>query len=90
MTPKTAPAEAYRTLRTNVGFMARTNELKMISMVSPSMGEGKTTTTANLAVALAHSGKRVVAVSCDLRKPRLHRFFGLTNDNGVTSILATG
>ena len=88
--PKTAPAEAYRTLRTNVAFMARTNELKMISMVSPSMGEGKTTTTANLAVALAHSGKRVVALSCDLRKPRLHRFYGLSNDVGVTSILRDG
>ena len=70
--------------------MARTNELKMISMVSPSMGEGKTTTTANLAVALAHTGKRVVALSCDLRKPRLHRFFGLSNDVGVTSILRDG
>jgi capsular exopolysaccharide synthesis family protein len=88
--PKTAPAEAYRTLRTNVGFMARTNELKMISIASPSMGEGKTTTTANLAVALAQSGRRVVAVSCDLRKPRMHRFFGLTNDVGVTSILRDG
>jgi non-specific protein-tyrosine kinase len=88
--PKTAPAEAYRTLRTNVAFMARTNDLKMISMVSPSMGEGKTTTTANLAVALAHSGKRVVALSCDLRKPRLHRFYGLSNDVGVTSILRDG
>jgi capsular exopolysaccharide synthesis family protein len=88
--PRTAPAEAYRTLRTNVAFMARTNELKMISMVSPSMGEGKTTTTANLAVALAQSGKRVVALSCDLRKPRLHRFYGLSNDVGVTSILRDG
>jgi capsular exopolysaccharide synthesis family protein len=88
--PKTAPAEAYRTLRTNVAFMARTNDLKMISMVSPSMGEGKTTTTANLAVALAQSGKRVVALSCDLRKPRLHRFYGLSNDVGVTSILRDG
>jgi polysaccharide biosynthesis transport protein len=89
-TPKTAPAEAYRTLRTNVAFMARTNELKMIAVVSPSMGEGKTTTSANLAVALAQSGKRVVALSCDLRKPRLHRFYGLPNDVGVTSILRDG
>jgi non-specific protein-tyrosine kinase len=88
--PKTAPAEAYRTLRTNVEFMARTNDLKLISVASPSMGEGKTTTTANLAIALAHTDKRVIAVSCDLRKPRLHRFFGLTNDVGITSILRDG
>ncbi len=42
---------------------------------------------ANLAVALAQTGKRVIAVSCDLRKPRLHRFFDLPNDVGLTSIL---
>jgi capsular exopolysaccharide synthesis family protein len=88
--PKSASSEAYRTLRTNVGFMARTNELKLISIASPSMGEGKTTTTANLAIALAQTGKRVIVVSCDLRKPRLHRFFGLTNDIGVTSVLRDG
>jgi polysaccharide biosynthesis transport protein len=88
--PKTAPAEAYRTLRTNVSFMAKTNDLKLIALTSPGMGDGKTTTTANLAVALAHTGKRVIAVSCDLRKPRLHRFFDLSNDNGVTSILRDG
>lgn len=88
--PKTAPAEAYRTIRTNIQFMARTNDLRLISIASPGMSEGKTTTTANLAVALAHTGKRVIAVSCDLRKPRLHRFFDLTNDNGVTSVLRDG
>jgi capsular exopolysaccharide synthesis family protein len=70
--------------------MARSNDLKLISLASPSMSEGKTTTTANLAVALAHSGKRVIAVSCDLRKPRLHRFFDLTNERGVTNILMDG
>jgi capsular exopolysaccharide synthesis family protein len=88
--PKTPGAEAYRTLRTNVGFMARTNDLKLISIASPSMGEGKTTTTANLAVALASGGKRVIAVSCDLRKPRLHRFFEVSNERGVTNILLDG
>jgi len=85
--PKTPPAEAYRTLRTNVNFLARTSDLRSISLASPSMGEGKTTTSANLAVALAQTGKRVIAVSCDLRKPRLHRFFDLSNERGVTSII---
>ncbi len=56
-------------------------------MTSPLLGEGKTTTVANLAVTLAQTGKRVIALSCDLRKPKLHRFFDLKNDIGVTSIL---
>lgn len=85
--PKEATAEAYRTLRTNLQFIARSGDFKVLTVTSPTAGEGKTTTVANLAVALAHTGKRVIAVSCDLRKPRLHRFFDLPNDVGVTSIL---
>lgn len=56
-------------------------------MTSPSAGEGKTTTIANLAVALAQTGQRVVIVSCDLRRPRLHEFFGVPNGVGFTSVL---
>ena len=57
-------------------------------MTSPQAGEGKTTTVANLAATLALTGKRVVALSADLRKPRLHRFFGQANEDGLSSILA--
>ena len=85
--PKEGTAEGYLTLRTNLQFIARTGDFKILSVTSPTAGEGKTTTVANLAVVLAHSGKRVIAVSCDLRKPRLHRFFDLPNEIGVTSIL---
>jgi capsular exopolysaccharide synthesis family protein len=88
--PKSPPAEAYRTVRTNIEFMSRTNELKLVGIVSPSLGEGKTTTTANLAHSLASSGKRVVALSCDLRKPKMHRLFGLANDEGLTDVLTEG
>ena len=86
--PKGGAAEAYRTLRTNVQFLARTGTLRVIGIVSPAAGEGKTTTAANLAVSLAHAGKRVIVVSCDLRKPRLHRCFGIPNDPGLTSVLS--
>ena len=86
--PKGGSAEAYRTLRTNVQFLARTGTLSVIGIVSPAAGEGKTTTAANLAVSIAHTGKRVVVVSCDLRKPRLHRCFGSPNDPGVTSVMS--
>jgi tyrosine-protein kinase len=86
--PKSPPAEAYRTIRTNLQFTARNTGFKILAVTSPSLGEGKTTTVANLAVTIAQSGKRVIAVSCDLRKPRLHRFFDLDNDVGVTTVLA--
>jgi capsular exopolysaccharide synthesis family protein len=57
-------------------------------VTSPSAGDGKTTTSANLAVALAQAGKSVIIVSADLRKPRLHRFFeGTTNVEGLVDVL---
>ena len=88
--PKSPSAEAYRTVRTNIEFMARTNQLKVVGVASPSLGEGKTTTTANLAFSLATAGRRVVVVSCDLRKPKLYRLFGLSNDVGLSDVLTQG
>jgi len=82
------PAEAYRSLRTNLQFISRDGSMRVIAVTSPQAGEGKTTTVANLAATLAHTGKRVVALSADLRKPRLHRFFGLPNNEGLSTMLA--
>jgi capsular exopolysaccharide synthesis family protein len=56
-------------------------------MTSPSAGEGKTTIIANLGVCLAQAGQRVIIACCDLRRPRLHEFFGLDNAVGFTSVL---
>jgi capsular exopolysaccharide synthesis family protein len=81
-------AEAYRSLRTNLQFISRDGSMRVISVTSPQAGEGKTTTVANLATTLALTGKRVMALSADLRKPRLHRFFGLDNEVGLSSVLA--
>jgi capsular exopolysaccharide synthesis family protein len=86
--PKSAAAEAYRTLRTSVLFASVQRGLRTIMVVSPGAGDGKTTTAANLAVVLADAGKRVILVSADLRKPRINQFFGLANEVGVTSVLA--
>jgi tyrosine-protein kinase len=80
-------AEAYRSLRTNLQFISRDGTVRVISVTSPHAGEGKTTTVANLATTLALTGKRVMALSADLRKPRLHRFFGLDNERGLSSVL---
>ncbi|HWC12693.1 MAG TPA: Wzz/FepE/Etk N-terminal domain-containing protein, partial [Acidimicrobiales bacterium] len=85
--PSSPSAEAYRTLRTSIRFLTVDRRLRIIQITSPSASEGKTTTTANLAVALARAGERVVIVSCDLRRPRLHEFFGVSNQVGFTSVL---
>lgn len=86
--PKGAIAESYRTLRTNLQFLAKDQRLQVLAVTSPTAGQGKTTTVANLAVTLAQAGLRVIAVSCDLRKPRLHHFFDLGNSTGLSDLLA--
>lgn len=86
--PTSPAAEAYRTLRTSLLFTASQNGLKVMTVTSAREEEGKTSTTANLGVALAQAGKRVILVSADLRKPRLHRFFGQVNGGGLTELLA--
>ncbi len=85
--PKSAAAEAYRTLRTGVQFLGLERPMGIVQVTSANAQEGKTTTIANLAVALASAGERVVVVCCDLRRPRIHDFFGLTNEIGFTSVL---
>ena len=85
--PSSPAAEAYRTLRTSIDFLGLDRSLRTLQITSPSAGEGKTTTTVNLAVTLAQAGRRVILVSCDLRRPRVHEFFGLSNAVGFTSLL---
>lgn len=85
--PSSTAAEAYRTLRTSMHFMGLNRPLKVIQITSPKAGEGKTTTLSNLAVVWARVGQRVVMVDCDLRNPRLHEFFGVSNAVGLTSVL---
>lgn len=85
--PTSPAAEAYRTLRTSIQFMALERPMRTLQITSANAQEGKTTTLANLAVALARSGSTVAIVCCDLRRPRVHEFFGLKNDVGFTSVL---
>lgn len=73
--PTSPPAEAYRTLRTSLHFLTVDQSVHRILFTSAVAGEGKSTTVANLAVTLARTGKRVLMVDADLRKPRLHEFF---------------
>ncbi len=85
--PKSPTAEAYRTLRTAVRFAGIDRKMKVIQVTSSNLGEGKTTTVANLAVALAQAGQRVAIVCCDLRRPRVHELFGEDISPGFTDVL---
>ena len=85
--PNSADAEAFRILRTNLEFVDVDRQAKMIMLTSAVEGEGKSTTAANLAVTLARSGRRVVLVDLDTRRPFLHEFFGLGREDGLTRVV---
>lgn len=85
--PNSAASEAYRSLRTSIDFIAVDSKIDVIHVTSSTSGEGKSTTSANLAVTLARAGKRVILIDCDLRRPRLHQFFGFDNSVGFTSVV---
>ncbi len=84
--PDGTHAEAFRMLRTNLDFVRMDREAKTIMITSAVEQEGKSTTVANLAVALARSGQRVILVDLDLRRPYLDRFFDLFGLPGVTDV----
>jgi capsular exopolysaccharide synthesis family protein len=84
--PQSPAAEAYRSLRTAVNF-AQLKGSNCIEITSTRSRQGKTETMANLAVLAARAGQRVVVVDCDLRFPRVHDFFGLSNEVGFTSVV---
>jgi succinoglycan biosynthesis transport protein ExoP len=88
--PTSLAAEAYRSLRTSLQFVRHEQRCRTILITSPSAGEGKTSTLANLGVAFAQAGERVLVVSCDLRRPRLGEFFGVAEARGLTTVLAEG
>lgn len=85
--PNSSASEAYRSLRTALDFASIEHKVTNIHVTSSMPGEGKTTTAANLAVTLAGAGKMVLLIDCDIRRPRLHRFFDLPNEVGFTSVL---
>ena len=80
-------AEAYRVLRTNL-LSTVSAGAKSIVVTSTHSGEGKSATVANLGVVLARAGKSVTLVSADLRRPRLHEFFGRDGQVGLSDVLA--
>jgi len=85
--PKSPIAEAYRTLRTNLGFTEMDSACRSIMVSSANPNEGKSTVIANLAVVMAQAGNKVILVDCDLRRPIQHKIFGVENYHGFTNSL---
>ncbi len=85
--PMSPAAEAYRSLRTSLQFARQERDVRTILVTSPAAAEGKTATLSNLGAMFAQAGERVVLVSCDLRKPRLGKFFGVDERLGLTTAI---
>lgn len=84
---RSALSEAFRTLRTSLAFSGRKKTLRTLAVTSAAPSEGKSLVAINLAVAFARSGKRVLLVDADLRRPRLHKAFALPPGEGFSSVL---
>ncbi len=81
--------EAYKAARTNVMFSLNNEKgCKKVVITSPTSGEGKTTSCINLACTFAETGARVLIIDSDLRAPRLHKYLNLSNEKGLSNILA--
>lgn len=85
--PMSAIAEAFRSLRTSLQYFALSHPVGVIQVQSATAGEGKSSVSANLAVAFAQAGMDVVVIGCDLRRPRIHRYLGVDPSIGLTSVL---
>lgn len=82
------PNEAYKTLRTNIQFCQANTEIKTLVVTSSCPNEGKSTTVFNLGNTFAESGRKVLIIDCDLRKPTLHRLYNIPGEKGLTNLLA--
>ncbi|MHA6647221.1 CpsD/CapB family tyrosine-protein kinase [Aerococcus urinae] len=85
--PTSAMAEQFRTIRTNIQFSMLDKELKTFNVTSPGPASGKSFLSANIAAAFASDDKRVLLLDADMRKPTVHKTFGVSNDRGLTNLL---
>ena len=85
--PKSPMAEAFRSLRTRIQFQTLERPGKVFLLTSPTLQEGKTTVIVNLAITFAQAGQRTLLVGANLRRPSIHKFFGIDRDPGLTDVL---
>lgn len=85
--PKSISTEAYRTLRTNLEFYTKDRNVKKIVITSTESGEGKSLTTSNLALSFSQSGKKVLLLDCDIRRPNIHEYFNIFNHMGFADLI---
>lgn len=86
--PKSPISEAFRTIRTNIQFSNIDKRIKSIVITSSGPSEGKSTVISNLAITMAQAGKKVLLIDADLRKPRIHKIFGLNSYKGLTNVIS--
>ena len=86
--PESSIAESLRVLRSNLDFLTLDQKVSTVLVTSPMQGEGKSLTVCNLAVTLAMGGRKVVVIDADLRRPMLHKYLGLQNTVGLSSVIA--
>lgn len=82
-----ASSEAFKIARTNIEFSAIDRKIRSLMVTSSAQSEGKTVTVANLAIAYAQMGRKVLLIDADLRRPSVHRYFGYVNRRGLTNVL---
>ncbi len=85
--PKSTASEAYRGIRTSILFSSAEKQPQVLLVSSAAPQEGKTSTAVNLAITMAQTGGKVILLDCDMRKPSVHKVFGLPRDRGMSSIL---
>jgi len=85
--PTSAAAEACRSIRTNLMFLSAEKDVHVLVVTSPGPQDGKTTAAISLAITMAQGGARVLLVDTDMRKPRIHRSFGLKSDRGLSTVM---